>query len=48
MTGGRDTTGWYAFHVAGLEVDRPAVAASWIGEIPDWIAVRIREAVDSP
>ena len=43
VTGGADTTGWYAFHVFGLKDNVPTKAARWPTEPPAHIVQRLRE-----
>jgi hypothetical protein len=45
---GGDTTGWYAFHVYGLQPDAPTTAERWWDEIPAHVVQRIRELLPTP
>ncbi len=47
VTAGGDTTGWYAFHVVGLD-DVPTQAERWQDEVPHHIVERIRAALATP
>ncbi len=41
VTAGADTTGWYAFHVTGLEYSVPTKAEPWLSDLPAHIIQRL-------
>jgi hypothetical protein len=48
VTAGADTTGWYAFHIVGLEYDAPTKAEPWPGDLPAHVVQRLREPQPTP
>ncbi len=48
VTAGADSTGWYAFHVFGLEYNAPTGAEPWQGDLPTFIVQRLREPQPAP
>lgn len=48
VTAGRDTAGWYAFNVVGLEYDTPTKADRWESEIPAHVIQRLTEPQPTP
>lgn len=48
VTAGADSTGWYAFHVFGLEDNAPTGAEPWQGDLPTFIVQRLREQQPAP
>lgn len=48
VTAGADSTGWYAFHVFGLEDSAPTTAEPWPGELPAHVVQRLREPQPTP
>ena len=43
VTAGADTTGWYSYHVYGLDYDKPTNAEPWLPDVPDHVVARLRE-----
>lgn len=43
VTAGRDMTGWYTFHVYGLEYNTPTKAEPWLGDVPAHVVQRLLE-----
>jgi hypothetical protein len=41
VTAGADTTGWYSFHVTGLEDSVPTKAEPWLSDLPAHIVQRL-------
>jgi hypothetical protein len=41
VTAGADTTGWYSFHVTGLEYSVPTKAEPWLSDLPAHIIQRL-------
>lgn len=48
VTAGADTTGWYSFHVYGLEDDMPTTAEPWVPDLPAHVVARLREPQPTP
>jgi hypothetical protein len=48
VTAGADTTGWYAFHVVGLDYNAPTEAEPWLGDLPAHVAQRLMEPQPQP
>ena len=48
VTAGADTTGWYAFHVYGLEYDRPTNAERGGPDLPAHLIARLKAPQPSP
>ncbi len=41
VTAGADTTGWYSFHVTGLEYSLPTKAEPWLSDLPAHLIERL-------
>jgi hypothetical protein len=48
VTAGADTTGWYTFHVYGLEPNAPTKAEPWLGAVPAHVVQRLLEPQPTP
>lgn len=48
VTAGADSTGWYAFHVFGLEYNAPTDAEPWQGDLPAHVVQRLQEPQPTP
>jgi hypothetical protein len=48
VTAGADTTGWYAFHVTGLEYSTPTKAEPWPSDLPPHIIQRLTSPSPAP
>ena len=48
VTAGADSTGWYAFHVVGLEYNAPTKAEPWLGDLPAHVVQRLLEPQPTP
>lgn len=48
VTAGADTTGWYAFHVFGLDAKVPTDVEPWRGDIPSHVVDRLRQVQRIP
>ncbi|MBA2720450.1 MAG: hypothetical protein H0U52_14600 [Chloroflexi bacterium] len=47
VTAGADTTGWYAFHVTGLEYSVPTKSEPWLSDIPAHLIEHLTTASSS-
>ena len=48
VTAGADTTGWFAFHVTGLEYSTPSKAEPWQADLPAHLIERLLASSPSP
>jgi hypothetical protein len=48
VTAGADTTGWYSFHVMGLEYSEPTLVEAWVDEVPPHVVAMLRAGQPPP
>lgn len=48
VTAGADSTGWYAYHVTGLESSLPTKAEPWLSDLPAHILQRLTTSSPNP